>query len=96
MAIGNKTNIVAEGIVFDRNGPNEKIHNIALGENNVRVSISKVISSSAILPIPVPSEMYFVKEAIGSYVAWPKELVLGFEVNHWFLCLSISLCLCYE
>jgi hypothetical protein len=42
----------------------------------MRVSITKDFSPNAILPIPVPGEMDIVKDAIGSYVAWPKEFII--------------------
>jgi hypothetical protein len=54
-----------------------KIHNVTLGEHNLRVSITKAISPSAILPVPVRGEMETVNEAVGSIVAWPKEFVLS-------------------
>ena len=86
MAIGTTNNIVAVGMVFEKSGPHEKIHNASLGEQNVRASISKVteaIFSNVALPIPVGDEMTQTKDAIGSIVAWPKELVLiGVEVKY--------------
>ena len=70
------------GIVFEKSGPHEKIHNVSLGEQNVRVSITKPILSNVALPIPVGDEMTQVKDAIGSIVAWPKDFVLsGLEVK---------------
>lgn len=81
MTIHSKTNNVVDGFVFERNGPNEKVRGIHLGEKNVHVSIQIVFSPNNILPIPVLDEMEMVKDTIGSLVAWPKELVLlGVEV----------------
>ena len=86
MGIGTTNNIVAVGMVFEKSGPHEKIHNVSLGEENVRVCITKVteaIFSNVALPIPVGDEMTQIKDAIGSFVAWPKELVcIGVEVNY--------------
>lgn len=68
-------------MVFEKIGPNEKIHNVELGEHNVRVSITKALYPNASLPVPVYGEMEIVEDAIGSLVAWPKEFVLsGLEV----------------
>lgn len=76
MAIESKTNIVAEGLVFRRNGSDEKIHNIPLGENSVCMSIENVLSPNDILSISVPGQMETIKDALGSLIAWPKEFVL--------------------
>ncbi|KAJ6842819.1 uncharacterized protein M6B38_256520 [Iris pallida] len=76
LAFGTKDNIIAEGIVFEKVGPNEKIHNVNLGEHNLRVSVTKALSPTASLPIPVYGEMEIIEHAIGSIVAWPKEFVL--------------------
>lgn len=82
MAVGSKTNIVAEGMFIKKDGPDEIIHNVLYGEHNVRVSITKVFSPYAILPIPVPDEMEIVKDALGLLVTWPKQFVLlDVEVN---------------
>ena len=76
LAINTKTNIVAKALVFERKGPNEKIHHTILGEQFLRVSIKEAFYPDAVLPIPVSDELTFVKDAIGTFVPWPKEFVL--------------------
>lgn len=76
LALGSKDNIVAKGTVYQKVGLDEKIHTVALGKDNVRVSISVVLDSSAFLPIPVPGEYTTVGSAIGVPVAWPKKFVI--------------------
>ncbi|XP_028064774.1 uncharacterized protein LOC114267891 [Camellia sinensis] len=49
---------------------------VPLGEANLHVSIQVVIQNDAHLPIPIPDEMFIVGEAVGFFVAWPKNLVL--------------------
>ncbi|THG16573.1 hypothetical protein TEA_017354 [Camellia sinensis var. sinensis] len=74
--VGSIENIVAHGTVYERIEPNEAIHMVPLGEANLHVSIQVVIQNDAHLPIPIPDEMFIVGEAVGFFVAWPKNLVL--------------------
>ncbi|CAL5436463.1 unnamed protein product [Camellia sinensis] len=76
LAIGSIENIVAHGTVYERIEHNEAIHMVPLGESNVRVSVEAVIQKDAPLPIPIPDKMLIVGEAVGFFVAWPKNLVL--------------------
>ncbi|GMN59321.1 hypothetical protein TIFTF001_028414 [Ficus carica] len=54
--------------------PHDTIHEIPLGEGNVRVSINVPKLKKAALPIPT-YEATTVKEAVNGFVAWPKTLV---------------------
>ncbi|KAH7837447.1 hypothetical protein Vadar_014009 [Vaccinium darrowii] len=76
LAVGFLDNIVAHGEVFEKVGPEEVVHTVPLGDAYVRVYINFVIKKDAILPVPIPGEVYIVGEATGYYVAWPKNLVL--------------------
>lgn len=70
-------NIVAEGNIRPRNGTKEYVHNVPLGESNVCVSINTAICHDAPLPIPNDNAgLIYVKDAINSFVAWPKEFVI--------------------
>ena len=86
MALNSRANVVASGVFFDRISPNDTIHNVRLGDNYIRVSIADVHSPEAYLPVPVPNaDMYVVKDAHNSHVAWPKEFVLPcVEVTSFF------------
>ncbi|XP_062006048.1 uncharacterized protein LOC133723246 [Rosa rugosa] len=76
LAVNNITNIVAFGTVFDDVDINKMIHGAALKEGCVRVSVDGEIQGDAPLPFPIAGEMELVREAIGSHVAWPEELVI--------------------
>ena len=76
--------IVATGLVFEKVGPNDMVHNVRLGEDNVRVSIDVVYQPDANLPVlVVNADMITVGHALNSQVAWPKKDVrLEVEVIH--------------
>ena len=66
-------NVVAIGQIVATEG---LIHGRQLGEGNVRVVVNNCIDENAHLPIPVGDELIFVKDAVKSFVAWPKHLVI--------------------
>ncbi|KAF5207501.1 hypothetical protein FRX31_002912, partial [Thalictrum thalictroides] len=74
LSIKRKNNIVAYGRVHAKNGPEQVVHGVALGEDNVRVSIDKAKYEEARLPIP-SFDLETVKDAVGTVVAWPLKLV---------------------
>lgn len=80
MALGSKNNIVAKGSVFPKMGPDERLHTIPLGEENLRVSIAYPIKKTALLPIPF-DEYTTVGSAMGVPLAWPKEFVIIEKAN---------------
>ncbi|GMN45012.1 hypothetical protein TIFTF001_014204 [Ficus carica] len=53
----------------------DTVHGIPLGEGNVRVTISVPKLKRALLPIPT-NEAIYIEEAVGGFVAWPKNLVV--------------------
>ena len=68
--------IVAIGKVINTAGANT-IHNMVIPPNHARVAIEVVNERDAILPVPNPSaDMMVINEAVGSYVAWPIELII--------------------
>ena len=73
LAIDNLSNIVAIGQVEATQG---LIHSIKLGDSNYRVSVKKSIKGDALLPIPIGDELIQVSHVVGSYVAWPRHLVI--------------------
>ncbi|KAF5187550.1 hypothetical protein FRX31_022863 [Thalictrum thalictroides] len=56
-------------------GPEDKLHTVVLGVNNVRVSIDEVIYDDVLLHIR-GDELVTVRNVHKSHVAWPKEFVL--------------------
>ncbi|KAL5714941.1 hypothetical protein ACHQM5_016836 [Ranunculus cassubicifolius] len=80
LALGSKNNIVAKGSVFPKMGPDERLHTVPLGEENLRVSIAYPIQKTALLPIPF-DEYTTVGSAMGVPLAWPKEFVIIEKAN---------------
>lgn len=73
--MGSVNNIVALGTMFWKSGPNELLHTVPLGEDHMRVSIDVVKVKDALLPIPISEEVATVGDAVGCFVAWPKDLI---------------------
>jgi hypothetical protein len=78
MAVGSLDNIVAIGTFVEVGVESSKqtIHGVPLGEENVRVSVIRTIIHDAKLPFPINDEIITVRDAIGTYVAWPKNLIV--------------------
>lgn len=92
LALGSKNKIVAKGKVYGKTGPLEKIHNISLGEHNVRVSIDCVLCPDSPLPIPVHGILTTILDAHNSFVAWPEKwVILGDKVKCIFQLLLVML-----
>ena len=66
-------NTVAIGQIVATEG---LIHGKELRKGNVWVIIEKCFNENAHFPIPVGEELILVKDAIGSFVAWPEHLVI--------------------
>ncbi|KAF9597713.1 hypothetical protein IFM89_021200 [Coptis chinensis] len=49
-----------------------------LGQYNSHVAVGKILKGKeqALLPVPIGDKLKFVEDAIGSHVAWPRELVV--------------------
>ncbi|XP_062015019.1 uncharacterized protein LOC133731647 isoform X2 [Rosa rugosa] len=82
LSIGSVDNIVAFGTIVevDVEATQQTIHGVPLGEENVRISITKAVVANALLPFPIKDEIVRVADAIGTCVAWPKSLVIPSEV----------------
>ena len=76
--------IVARGTVFPSNNEGSNmIHNNPIIAQNVRVSIDDVVPEFQLTPLPVPcSEHETIGNAEGSFVQWPKELVILGQVHN--------------
>ncbi|CAB4279714.1 unnamed protein product [Prunus armeniaca] len=55
---------------------NSLLHNVPLGEENVRVSVNYALNGASPLPIPVKGVLNTVEDAVGSQVAWPEDLIV--------------------
>ncbi|PRQ58873.1 putative Ulp1 protease family catalytic domain, putative transposase, Ptta/En/Spm, plant [Rosa chinensis] len=79
LAIDSVENIVAIGTIInvDIETKQQTVHGVPLGEENVRVTIIRTLVHEALLPFPIKDEIVTVKDAIGTCVAWPKNLVIA-------------------
>ncbi|XP_074355827.1 uncharacterized protein LOC141695484 [Apium graveolens] len=70
-------NKVAFGTVFDDHEEmNVSVHGMPLKPEHVRVSVDGHIQPEASVPVPIPGEIEVVRQAVGSHVAWPRELII--------------------
>lgn len=79
MALGSVDYIVAIGKLVglqDNNIDNEKIHGVPMAEGNVRVTILRALVPDAKLPFPIKDELITVQDAVNSFVAWPKDMIV--------------------
>ncbi|XP_063941381.1 uncharacterized protein LOC108198271 [Daucus carota subsp. sativus] len=78
LAIGTPTNIVAHATV---DFVTAVLHGKPLGGDNVRVSITRVIQGAAEIPFPIDDEIITVDQAVGTFIAWPKNMLLEVKAN---------------
>ncbi|XP_040367463.1 uncharacterized protein LOC112179893 [Rosa chinensis] len=76
LALGSIDHIVALATIMECDDSSQTCHGYPLGDNNVRVSVYCVVDEKALVPFPVADEILTVRQAMGSWVAWPKELVI--------------------
>ncbi|XP_024185678.2 uncharacterized protein LOC112190476 [Rosa chinensis] len=76
LALGSIDHIVALATVMECDDSSLTCHDYPLGDNNVRVSVYCALDEKALVPFPVADEILTVRQAMGSWVAWPKELVI--------------------
>ncbi|KAK9942844.1 hypothetical protein M0R45_008491 [Rubus argutus] len=76
LALGSIDHIVARATVMECDDPSQTVHGAPLGDDSLRVSIYYAIEEKALVPFPVQDEIRTVKQAMGSWVAWPKELII--------------------
>lgn len=77
--MGSKDNLVAFATLIDHDVSNDLVHGVHIGDDNMQVVIDASIQGHAPLPFPVKGELEVVDQAIGSHVAWPKNLVIFSE-----------------
>ncbi|KAL8116622.1 hypothetical protein AgCh_022968 [Apium graveolens] len=67
--------MVAFGIICDdQERMNISVHMATLNPGHVRVSIDRHIQPEALVPVSIPQKIEVVHQALGSHVAWPREL----------------------
>ncbi|KAL8110818.1 hypothetical protein AgCh_026525 [Apium graveolens] len=80
LAVGSLSNIVACATIDEvrvPEGHEKTIHGVSLGEKNARVSITKVIQGDAKIPFPIGDEILTVQEAMGTFIAWPRNMIIA-------------------
>lgn len=73
LAIDSPSNVVAYATV---DTTTDVLHGKPLEKDNARVSITRVIQGSVKIPFPIQDEIVTVEQAVGTYIAWPKDLIL--------------------
>lgn len=63
------------------NDPCQTIHGAPFGDNNMCVSIYCTLEEKARVPFPMRDEIKTVKQAMGSWVAWPKDMIIMSHEN---------------
>lgn len=76
LAVETIENKVAFGLLFDDENMNKSIHGVALQPGCARVSVDGAIQGDALIPIPIKGEIETVDQAVGSYVSWPRDLII--------------------
>ncbi|KAL8094210.1 hypothetical protein AgCh_035913 [Apium graveolens] len=77
MAVESIDNKVAFGVVFDdRDGMSRAVHGVPLEPRFVRVGVDGSIQDDALVPVPMVGEIETVQQAIGSHLAWPKDMII--------------------
>nr|XP_017233097.1 PREDICTED: uncharacterized protein LOC108207150 [Daucus carota subsp. sativus] len=49
------------------------LHGKPIGKDNARVSITHVIQGAAQIPFPIEDEITTVEQAVGTFIAWPRN-----------------------
>ncbi|KAL6584473.1 hypothetical protein OROMI_003762 [Orobanche minor] len=57
------------------------LHCVPLPAHLVKVVVEKAVDGSAEIPIPT-EEVSLVREALGIFIAWPKNLVVADFINN--------------
>ncbi|XP_074355808.1 uncharacterized protein LOC141695465 [Apium graveolens] len=76
LVVGTIENKVAFGLLFDDDDMNKSIHRLPMQPGCARVSVDGPIQGQAKIPVPVVGEIETVEQAIGSYVSWPRDLII--------------------
>ncbi|KAL8118050.1 hypothetical protein AgCh_015809, partial [Apium graveolens] len=75
LSVDSIENKVAFGTVFEDDEMNVSVHGVPLKPGHARVSVDGHIQPDGLVPVPIPGEIEHVREAIGSHLAWPQNLI---------------------
>ena len=68
---GDGTMLMAMGKVYDNSST---IHNIPYADGLIRVNVVRILMGDTEVPFPT-SEVHFVDQAVGTFIAWSTHLV---------------------
>lgn len=78
--MGSIDNKVAFGVAFDEgDGMGTAVHGVPLKPGFIRVGVDGSIKDEALVPVPIVGEIETVHQAIGSHLAWPRDLIIFTE-----------------
>ncbi|KAL8088632.1 hypothetical protein AgCh_038419 [Apium graveolens] len=69
-------NKVPFGMVFSEDGMSTLVHGVPLEPGYARVQVDGTIKKDALVSVPIAGEIETVRQAVGSLVAWPKNLII--------------------
>ncbi|KAL1823706.1 hypothetical protein ACET3Z_010484 [Daucus carota] len=76
-AVDSIDNKVAFGVAFEEGDEmSVSVHGVPLQPGFVRVAVDGSIKDDAQVPVPIVGEMETVHQAIGSHLAWPKDMII--------------------
>ena len=84
LAIGSLSNIVAYATIDEVTaveGQRQTLHGVEMAEENARVSITHSIQADVKIPFPIKDEILTVGQAVGTYIAWPRDLIVGGKIS---------------
>ncbi|KAL8088556.1 hypothetical protein AgCh_038369 [Apium graveolens] len=69
-------------MIFD-DPVNYVVHGVPMQPGHVHVSVDRAIQADALLPVPIDGELETPRQAIGSMISWPQDLItVAFLVNN--------------
>ncbi|XP_074351633.1 uncharacterized protein LOC141690760 [Apium graveolens] len=75
LSVDSIENKVTFGTVFEDYEMNVSVHGVLLKPGHARVSVDGHIQPDALVPVPIPGEIEHVRKAVGSHLAWPRNLI---------------------
>ncbi|KAL6133704.1 hypothetical protein ACLB2K_065938 [Fragaria x ananassa] len=81
LALGSLDNIVATGTAMKTDDPYQLCYGYPLGDQNVCVSIEIAKQEYTKVPFLVGDDIKTVRQAMGSWIAWPENLVIYTHVS---------------
>ncbi|KAL8147496.1 hypothetical protein AgCh_004988 [Apium graveolens] len=75
LSVDSIENKVAFGTIFEDDKMNVSVHRVPLKLGHARVLVDGHIQPDVLVPVPIPGGIEHVREAVGSHLAWPRNLI---------------------